>query len=185
MFTGVSNDLPIALQYLNPVASFFRYAKHPMTNDPMLKIHSSPLDDEVLTVTSVTPNVPAQYSNKLNYPSISVGHKYNICLYNIVHECCTSKGTNKIRCISNELKIAKLWETKYFHAEGADCKINLLTAEIIVVLFPYALTAFMMMLKCLFSGNESETICWSPSFRNSFENLFVSDSFISKTSTSK
>ena len=78
MFTWVSNDLPIALQYLNPVASFVRYAKHPMTNDLMLKIHSSPLDDEVLTATSVTPNVPAQYSNKLNYPSISVGHKYNI-----------------------------------------------------------------------------------------------------------
>ena len=89
----------------------------------------------------------------------------------------------KIRCINNELKIAKLWETKYIHAEGADFKI--LTAEIIVVLFPYALTALMMMLKCLFSGNESETICWSPSFRNSFESLFVSDSFISKTSTSK
>ena len=58
MLTGVSNDLPTTLQYLVPVAVSVRYTKHPVTREPGLKRHTSPVGDEVLTEIPITPNVP-------------------------------------------------------------------------------------------------------------------------------
>ena len=60
MFTGVSTDLTTTMQYITPVAVSVRYTKHPLARDPGLKRHTSPVGDEVLTVTPTTSNVPTK-----------------------------------------------------------------------------------------------------------------------------
>ena len=58
MLTGVSNDLQITMQYVTPVSVSVRYTKHPLASEPVLKRHTSPMGDEVLTETPTTSNVP-------------------------------------------------------------------------------------------------------------------------------
>ena len=60
MLTGVSNDLQTTLQYSKPVSVSVRYTKHPLASEPVLKRHTSPMGDEVLTETPTTSNVPTR-----------------------------------------------------------------------------------------------------------------------------
>ena len=60
MLTGVSNDLQTTLQYATPVSVSVRYTKHPLASEPVLKRHTSPMGDEVLTETPTTSNVPTR-----------------------------------------------------------------------------------------------------------------------------
>ena len=62
MLTGVSNDLPTTLQCLVSVAVSVRYTKHPVTREPGLKRHTSPVGDEVLTEIPKTPNNYSMYT---------------------------------------------------------------------------------------------------------------------------
>ena len=75
MLSGVSNDLQTTLQYVTPVSVSVRYTKHPLTSEPVLKRHTSPMGDEVLTETPITSNVPIRkgclYMIKYAYATMS------------------------------------------------------------------------------------------------------------------
>ena len=60
MLSCVSNDLQTTLQYVTPVSVSVRYTKHPLASEPVLKRHTSPMGDEVLTETPTTSNVPTR-----------------------------------------------------------------------------------------------------------------------------
>ena len=57
MLTGEFNDLQTTLQYVTPVSVSVRYTKHPLAIVPVLKRHTSPLGEEVLTEKPTTTNV--------------------------------------------------------------------------------------------------------------------------------
>ena len=49
ILTGVSNDLQTTLQYVTPASVSVGYTKQPLASEPVLKRHSSPMGDEMLT----------------------------------------------------------------------------------------------------------------------------------------